>query len=392
MIKRLIIAVVLLVVVCGGLVGFNIFRANAIKQFFANFPRPSITVSTIEVAPSDWTPGIETYGTVYAASGTDVAVQAAGVVKDILFAPNQSVQAGDLLVQIDDSVERADVLAAKTAVDLNRQALERARKLAQQGVTSTVNVDTAEGNFDNATSQLAKIEAVLDQKAIKARFPGIVGIARVNVGQYVQVGAVVATLQDLSKMKVDFSVPEQELPNLKIGQPVRFGTSWSDLSIVGQISGIDPKVDPQTRLVSVEAVIDNTNAALRPGQFIRIRVELPIDNNVIALPQTAVVTSLYGDYVFAVEEAPPAEAAATPAATPAPAGGTSAPQAAPTPKLVARQVFVKTGRRNARLVEIVEGLKPGEKVVTAGQNRLSSGTPVVIDNTVDPSKLGAAKG
>ncbi len=396
MIKRILIAVVLLVIVCGGLVGFNLFRSNAIKQFFANFPRPSITVSTVDVTTSTWQPGIETFGTVYAASGTDVAVQAAGVVKDILFKANQTVAAGDVLVQIDDSVERADLLAAQTAAQLNRQALDRARKLAQQGVTSTVTVDTAEGNLDNATSQLARIQAVLDQKAIKARFPGIVGIPQVNVGQYVQVGAVVATLQDLSKMKVDFTIPEQELPNLRLGQPVRFGTSQSDLSIVGQINGIDPKVDPQTRLISVQAIIDNADSALRPGQFIRIRVELPTDADVIAVPQTAVVASLYGDYVFVVEEAPPdpkaAPAAPAPATTPAPATAPAADAKPTPPKLVARQAFVKAGRRNAGLVEIQSGLTPGEKVVTAGQNRLTSGSPVVIDNTVDPSRLDKPAG
>jgi membrane fusion protein (multidrug efflux system) len=406
MIKRFIIAVVLLIIVCGGLVGFNIFRANAIAQFFANFPRPAVTVSTLEVAPSTWQPGVETFGTVYAASGTDVAVQAAGVVKEIHFQANQQVAAGDVLVQIDDSVERADVLAAQKAVELSRAALERAQKLARQGVTSTVTVDTAEGNLDSATSQLAKIEAVLDQKAIKARFPGVVGIPRVDIGQYVQVGTVIATLQDLSKMKVDFTVPEQQLANLKIGQPVKFGASQADLSIVGEVKGIDPKVDPQTRLANVQALIDNANSALRPGQFIRIRVELPVDADIIAVPQTAVVASLYGDYVFVVENAPPPAtppAAATPAESGDKPAGTdakpatdaqpaAAPAAPPAPSLVARQVFVKTDRRHAGLVEIVEGLKPGEIIVTAGQNRLSNGTPVVVDNTIDPAKLDRPSG
>jgi len=178
-------------------------------------------------------------------------------------------------------------------------------------------------------------------------------------------------------MKVDFTVPEQNLPNLKIGQSSKFGISEGNLNLAGQITGIDPKVDPQTRLVSLEALIDNVDSALRPGQFIRIRVELPPEPDVVALPQTAVVASLYGDYVFAVEPAPadPKAPAATDASKPAP------------PKLVARQIFVKTGRRNGGVIEIVDGLKAGEKIITAGQNRLSNGTPVAIDNTIDPSKL-----
>jgi membrane fusion protein (multidrug efflux system) len=193
----------------------------------------------------------------------------------------------------------------------------------------------------------------------------------------------VATLQDLTKMKVDFTVPEQQLANIRMSQPVRFGSTESDLTLKGEIVGIDPKVDPQTRLVNVQAILDNVDSALRPGQFIRIRIELPEEQGVIALPQTAVVPSLYGDYVFTVEEAPPpaggaqAPAAATPAAGQQPAA----------PKLQSRQVFVKTGRRFGGVIEITEGLTAGETVVTAGQNRLASGTPVVVDNTIDPSKL-----
>lgn len=376
MIKRFIIALLLIILVCGGLIGFNIFRANAIKQFFATMQRPAITVSTMSVKPTVWTPGVEAFGTVYAAEGTDVAVQSGGVVKDVLFKPNDQIKEGQILVQIDDAVERADLLAAQTAVDNNRRAIERARTLAKSGVNSPVTVETAEGNLDTALSQLAKIEATLDQKAIKARFPGIVGIAKVTVGQYVQPGTVVATLQNLDKMKVDFTVPEQVIGSLKIGQPAKFGLTEDDMSFSGNVIGIDPKVDPQTRLVSVQALIDNSARTLRPGQFIRIRVELPEEENVVTLPQTAVVTSLYGDYVYVVEEA---KAEASPAAS----GTDNKP---PEPKLVARQVFVKLGRRNAGQVEIVEGVKGGEEIVTAGQNRLSSGATVKVDNTIDPTK------
>ena len=163
MVKRIIIALVLIIIVCGGLVGFNIFRSNAIKAFFANFPRPSITVSTMDVKPSVWQPGIDTFGTVYAASGTDVSVQAAGVVKDILFQPNENVDTGKVLVQIDDSIERADLLAAQSGVALNQQALDRARTLAKQGITSTVTVQQAEATLDSAMSQLERINATIGQ-------------------------------------------------------------------------------------------------------------------------------------------------------------------------------------------------------------------------------------
>jgi membrane fusion protein (multidrug efflux system) len=191
----------------------------------------------------------------------------------------------------------------------------------------------------------------------------------------VQAGTVVATLQNLDKMKVDFTIPEQSLASVKIGQPAKFGQSADNMTLTGTITGIDPKIDPQTRLVSLQAVIDNPQHSLRPGQFIRILVELPPEDGVIALPQTAVVASLYGDYVFTVEPAP-----AKPDAKPAAEG--AAPQP---PALVAKQVFVKTGRRSFRDIEILSGVKAGDQVVSAGQNRLSANAPVKIDNTIDPS-------
>jgi membrane fusion protein (multidrug efflux system) len=384
-IKRFVIAFVLVVLVCGGLVGFNLFRAKAIQQFFATMRRPAVTVSATDVAPSAWTPGIEAFGTVYAAEGIDIAVQVGGIVKSIAFKANEAITAGQLLVQIDDAVERADLPGAQSAATLDQDALARARELAKTGVNPTVSVDQAETQLELAGSQLAKIEATLDQKAIKAPFAGVVGIPRVDLGQWAQPGTIVATLQNLDRMKVDFTVPEQAVASLTIGQPAVFGVSEDQMKFRGTVTGVDPKIDPKTRLVSVQALLDNKNDELRPGQFIRIRVELPEEKSVIAIPQTAVTPSLYGDFVFAVEEAkPPAGAAGL-----SPPAAGQAPPAAPS--LVARQVFVKTGRRNGGLIEVVEGLNGGEKIVTAGENRLSNGTPVTIDNTIDPAKLAIGK-
>ena len=390
MIKRFIIALILVVIVCGGLVGFNLFRANAIKQFFATMKQPPVVVSAVDVTPVTWTPGVEAFGSVRAAQGVDVPVQAAGAVKSVLFKANDQVTAGQVLVQIDDSIERADLPGAQSAVVLDESALTRARSLAKGGFDTAVSVDQAETQLDAARSQLARIQATLDQKAIKAPFGGIIGIARVDVGQWAQIGTIVATLQKLDEMKVDFTLPEQSVPSLRIGEPVIFGETEDQMTYKGQVIGIDPKVDPQTRLVSVQAILENPAGKLRPGQFIRVRVELPSEDNVIAVPQTTVTTSLYGDFVFKIDPAPPPAPGTAPAApAPAPAAG-SAPAATPAgPALVAHQIFVKTGRRNGGLIELVSGVSPGDKIVTAGQNRLSNGTSVTIDNTIDPAKIAA---
>jgi len=398
MIKRFLIAIVLLVLVCGGIVYFNIFRDQAIQQFFANMPRPPVTVSTETVEPITWTPGIEAIGTVSAIRGVDLAVETTGVVKDILFSANQKVEDDEVMVQLDDAVEKADLAAQKATANLARTALKRALDLQKKGVGSDVTVDAANAAAATAEANAARLQAVLDQKQLKAPFSGTAGIPKIEVGQYVAPGTVVATLQDLDTMRTDFSIPEQDLSLLKIGQPIVLGVDQSSWPFQGKITGIDPKVDASTRLVPVRAEVTNPEGRLSPGQFVQVKVLLPEETGIIAVVQTAVVTSLYGDYVYVVREAGAAEGQPAPAAEQqiseaqsGTANAQEAPPAAEAPKLEARQVFVKTGRRNEGLVEILSGIKAGDVVVTAGQNRLSNGAPVVIDNSITPDKQAPAQ-
>lgn len=385
MVKRFIIAFILLALVVGGLVGFNIFRDRMIQQFFANMPVQPVTISTVKVEPITWTPGIEAIGTVSAARGVDMTVETNGVIKDIRFQANEKVQQGAVLLQLDDAVEKADLEAAKAQAALDQTALTRAQELADRRVGSQVTLDSARAQASASASQVAKLQAVLDQKQLKAPFNGTVGIPRVDLGQYIQPGTRVATLQDLETLRVDFSIPEQQLPLLKIGQQVQLGAGaeGSEMPFRGEIRGIDPKIDPVSRLVAVRAEVANTEGQLTPGQFVQVRVVLPEETNVVALPQTALVTSLYGDYIYVVRPAPKADEGTAPAADAKPAEGAPAAQA---PSLVVNQIFVRPGRRNLGMVEVTEGVSPGDEIVTAGQNRLSNGSPVVIDNTIDPTK------
>ncbi|TIS96669.1 efflux RND transporter periplasmic adaptor subunit [Mesorhizobium sp.] len=411
-IKRFIIAFILLVLVCGGIVGFNLFRDNAMQQFFATMKPPAATVSTTIVKPTNWTPGVEAIGTVSAVRGVDLTVETAGIVKDILFHANQKVEPNAVLLQLDDAAERADLDATKAQAALDQTALTRALELQKRGVGSESTLDTARATASASASQVSRLQAVLDQKLLTAPFGGTVGIPRIDLGQYLSPGTSVATLQDLETMRADFSVPEQQLPLLKIGQKVRLGIGDGELPFAGTIRGIDPKIDPTSRLVTVRAEVANPEGKLTPGQFVQVRVELPEENNVLTVPQTALTSSLYGDFVFVVRPAKPAAAngaapaaakpeekpatddAAKPAAEAPAAKPEEKPAAAPAepkaeeqkPQLVLAQVFVKPGRRNAGLVEILEGIQPGDEVVTAGQNRLSNGMSVAVDNTIDPTK------
>ena len=414
----------LLIVICVGVVGFNLFRDNAIKQFFATMKPPAATVSTVIVKPTEWTPGVEAIGTVNAVRGVDLTVETSGIVKDILFHANQKVAADAVLLQLDDAVEKADLVAQKAQAASDQAALTRAIELQRRGVGTDATLDAARAAADASAAQVNKMQAVLDQKQLSAPFGGTVGIPKIDVGQYLAPGNSVVTIQDLDTMRVDFTVPEQQLPLLKIGQTVKLGTSLADMPFAGSIRGIDPKIDPASRLVSIRGEVANTEGKLTPGQFVQIRVELPQESNVISVPQTAVTTSLYGDYVFVVEPAKPAQGATAAPAKPdeqkagadkaagdavkpqadasKPADGAAKPadakatdakpadakpaDAGQQPAFTISQVFVKLGRRNNGMVEVTEGLKDGDQVVTAGQNRLFNGMSVAVDNTIDPSK------
>ncbi|BCM21994.1 efflux RND transporter periplasmic adaptor subunit [Mesorhizobium sp. J8] len=415
----------LLALVCVGIVGFNFMRDAGIKQYFATMKPPAATVSTVTVKPSEWTPGVEAIGTVNAVRGVDLTVETSGIVKDILFHANQKVAADAVLLQLDDAVEKADLVAQKAQAASDQAALTRAIELQRRGVGTDATLDAARAAADASAAQVNKLQAVLDQKQLSAPFGGTVGIPKIDIGQYLAPGNSVVTIQDLDTMRVDFTVPEQQLPLLKIGQTIKLGSSLADMSFAGSIRGIDPKIDPASRLVSIRGEVANPEGKLTPGQFVQIRVELPQENNVISVPQTAVTTSLYGDYVFVVQPAKPAQGAAAAPAKPdeqkagadKAAGDAAKPQAdaskpavdnaakpadaKPADKaagdaakpaegaqqpLTISQVFVKLGRRNEGMVEIVEGLKDGDQVVTAGQNRLFNGMSVAVDNTIDPSK------
>ncbi|WP_027059054.1 efflux RND transporter periplasmic adaptor subunit [Mesorhizobium loti] len=416
----IILVLVVLVLVVSSIVGLNIMRDFGTKQFFATMKPPAATVSTTIAKPSTWTPGVEAIGTVRAVRGVDLTVETAGIVKEISFHANEKVASNAVLLQLDDAVERADLDAQKAQAALDQVSLNRAIELTRRGVGSDSTLDSARAAASASASQVTRLQAVLDQKQLTAPFAGTVGIPKIDLGQYIAPGTSVVTLQDLDTMRADFTVPEQQLPLLKIGQTVRLGLGGDDKPFAGAIRGIDPKIDPSSRLVNIRAEVANPDGKLTPGQFVQVRVELPEEQNVLVLPQTALTTSLYGDYIFVVQPAKPAEAAPAPAAKPEekpaaaasdkpadakpadakpadamkpaadatkPAADSAKPAADPAkPALVLSQVFVKTGRRNQGMVEIVDGLKAGDEVVTAGQNRLFNGMSVNVDNTIDPTK------
>jgi membrane fusion protein (multidrug efflux system) len=367
MIWRFLVAVVLLVLVVGGIVGFNLFRDKMIAGYFASMQPPPVTVSTTTVEPVTWKPGLDAIGTARAAQGVDLAVETGGIIEAVLFQANDEVEAGQHLAQIDDAIERANLAAAQAELDLAETQLARQRELRERGVIAINDLDVAQATAISAASQVESLTAVMNQKSLEAPFGGTIGIPQVEVGQFVDPGTVYATLQDLDVMRVDFSIPEQDIRLIAIDMPVTVSTEVGRIELSGHISAIEPRIDPNSRLVTVRAEVDDPAHRINPGQFLRVRVALPEEPDVVALPQTVLSTTLYGDSVFVVRAEGEGDAA----------------------KKTVEQVFVDAGRRSLGLVEIVEGLAPGDEVVTAGQNRLTSGAAVVVDNEVNPATADA---
>lgn len=362
MFKRLFIAVVLLGLIVGGIVWFKYFRDGMIAQFMSGRVPPPVPVTAQEIVPVTWEPGIEAIGTAISAQGVDLAIESGGLVRSIAFAANDRVTTGQLLVQIDDDSEKAARDAAAAALSVAVAEAGRAQTLTERGVGAANALQTAEAQVESARAQLAQVQTSLDAKRLTAPFDGVIGIPRVEIGQYVVPGTIYATLQDLDRMYVDFAVPEQQLGSLELDRAVSVSTDVGSFSAEGRITGIEPQVDPNSRLARVRAEVRNPSGQLLPGQFLRVRVALPAEDGVIAVPQTAVVSSLYGSYAYVLREGE----------------GEGA-------KLTVAQVFVTPGRRNGGQIEVTAGLSAGDRIVTSGQNRLSNGAEVVIDTSVDLS-------
>jgi membrane fusion protein (multidrug efflux system) len=331
--------------------------------------KPQVAVDAVKVQAVSWAPGIEAVGSAKAIRGADLALQADGVVTAVLFTPQAHVEAGQALIQLDDAVEQADLIAASANVKLAESALSRTSELRRKGVNAQSTLDDSRNQLDVARSSQARIAALIDQKLLKAPFAGTVGIPKVDVGQYVTKGTTVVTLQDTDRLYVDFTLPEDQRGQLGPGQAVHFGLTESELPYSGTITAIEPHVDPQTRLINLRATIDDAQGRVMPGQFVRIRIDLPRESNIVALPATAVVPSLYGDYVYLIESGEKTKSDAMPHS------GT------------AKQVMVEVGRRTKDLVEIKSGVSTGQYVVKGGQNKLHSGADIVVSDVPSGASL-----
>jgi membrane fusion protein, multidrug efflux system len=357
MVRWFIIVAVLMSAVIGAAVYFDYWRAGFIKTILSQ-PRPPTPVS-IATAKAEVIPNLLTaVGDLAAVHQVNVTSDVSGRITNIMFEPGSTVKAGSPLVQLFDEPEQGDLASFKAQAVMGQLALDRAKQLAARQFGPQATVDQAQSTFDQANSGIAKTEAIISQKLVKAPFDGVLGVRHVEVGQFLTAGTQIVSLTDLSTLYANFTVTEKDSGQLKVGQAVRIVVdAYPNRNFEGKITTIEPQIATDTRNIHVQATLDNPDHILKPGMFTTVTVVLPNKPPVITVPETAVDYTLYGDSVFLLTEKKEDD------------GKTS---------LTAVRTFVRAGNRIDGRAEIVSGLKDGDRVVAVGQLKLQSGAAVSI--------------
>jgi len=354
--------VAVLVAVLGGIKGLQIDRMIAhSKQFLP----PPETVTTAAASLQNWESVLTAVGSLTAVQGVTLTAELTGKVVQIDFKPGSPAKAGDILLRQDTSSEEAQLRAAEAMADMARLNVARLGKLISERTISQSQFDNAEASYKQAVAQADNIRASIAKKTIRAPFSGRLGIRLVNLGQVLNEGQPIVSLQSLDPIFVDFALPQQQLPLVQPGQTARLTSDALPGEVVeGKITAINPQVDAATRNIRVQATVANPRELLRPGMFVNVSVVLPLRQPVLAIPATAVLYAPYSDSVFVVEE--------------------KVSEKTGQPAKVVRQQFAQLGEKRGDFVAVLSGLKAGDIVVSTGVFKLRNGQDVVVDNALAP--------
>lgn len=334
--------------------------------YLSRYQPPVATVTVAQAANKPWQSYLTSVGTLNAVNGVELSNETAGIVEEIRFESGQYVKKGDILLKMKTNLEDANLKSNEAKLKLASMNYEREKTLFSKRVSSQSLLDTRYAEFLQAEAAVDASRAQIQQRTITAPFDGRIGIRQVNIGQYLSPGTVIASLQSLSPLYVNFTLPEQYLAHLHLGQAVEVAINYGDgKRVKGKITAINSKVDPSTRNVSLQATIPNDQLSLYPGMYGFVKIALKSQQNVIILPQTAISYSLSGDYVFIVKDESKNKKS---------------------PNLHAYRQFVKVGERHDDEVAILSGLQAGDTVITAGQVKLQNGAQIAIDNSVNDKK------
>ena len=361
MFKKFIIAILGFIVV---VLILGAIKAAQIKEIssISHVPPPA-SVTTLEAQSVAWAPIISAIGTLAPVEGVTVAADADGTVSIIAVENGASVKAGDLILELDTSVEQAQLAAAESRANLARLQNERSSELLDKNTISKAESDTAAAQLNQALADVTALKALIDRKRVRAPFDGRVGIRQVNLGQFVARGKPLVPLQKLDPIYVNFNVPQRQLGALAIGQKISAVVDAFPKAFEGTIKAINSEVDASTRNVAVQGLVSNPQEQLRAGMFVQVEVSLPEAAPQVVVPATAIAYASYGNSVFVVEKMKDKDGKEY---------------------LGVRQQFVKLGAARGDLVAIEAGVKAGEQVVTAGVFKLRNGVPVQVNNSSMP--------
>jgi membrane fusion protein, multidrug efflux system len=366
MTKRMVFMLIAVGIVLGGVFGFQAFKGVMIKKFMSTMAAPPQTVSTAMAGTQEWQPQIEAVGSLRAVNGADMSFEVAGIVKEIRFKSGDDVAAGDILLTLRSDDDLGKLAALQATAELSEINYQRDQQQFRIKAVSQATVDADAANLKNAKAQVAEQQAVVDKKTLRAPFAGHLGVRAVDIGQYIGAGTAVVTLQALDPIYVDFFLPQQSLNQVRLEQALTIKIdTYPKQDFTGTITAINPKVDTATRNVQVRATLRNPDRKLLPGMYATVDIAAGSKQRYVTLPQTAVAYNPYGETVFIVDD--------------------KGKDAKGQPQLIARQTFITTGPTRGDQVAVITGVEQGQTIVTAGQVKLHNGTPVVIDNTIQPT-------
>ena len=353
----LIIAITLLLVV---IFGTKITQFKLMASLAENLVLPPETVSTFVVEKQSWTKSLYSIGSIEPVQGVLLQSEIDGVIRAINFENGAKVKKGELLIQLDISVENTELKAAKALAHLAQLELERAKRLLKSGNIPESDLDRARAEAASRNAGVENIEARIARKTLRAPFSGIVGIRQVNLGQYIASGTPIVTLQENETVYANFSLPQNEISKVRNGYSVRLTSdAYPQKTFDGKITAISPDIDPTTRSISIQGTFKNSKSLLKPGLFVRVEISLPEQDNVIVIPSTSIIYAPYGNSVYKIEESENGS--------------------------IARQHIITTGRQNGDFVSIISGATVGDVVVSAGAFKLRNGISVRVNNDLAPT-------
>ena len=360
------------ILLLGGLGGVKFTQIKSLMAYgqaaAAAGPPPEV-VGTREAKEETWENRLFSVGTIAPVRGVTVSNDAPGVVTAIKFQSGQTARHGQVLVELDSRVERAELASLRAQARLARVSAQRARALFKDSAVPKAQLDSAESALQAASANAASLQAQIDRKIVRAPFDGRLGIRLINLGQYLNPGTPITDLESPSANYVDFTLPQQQLDQLAVGMVVRINEGLPGPRAEATIAAIDPTLDPVTRSGRVRAAVAKMEGAVSPGMFVNVSVVLPARRNVTLVAATSLIHASFGDSVFAVEESTDKQGAVI-----------AGPDGKPA--LLARQQFVKTGEARGDFVEVIEGVKQGQEIVAQGAFKLRNGAPVRVNNSV----------